>query len=167
MWSPEAGAANLAGAFRDEARLLADLIQVLRRQREAVASDDLSVVDETVFAAQRIFRTLGQARRRRRSLLQVVAGKGDAALRELEEVMGPAMTPDLEEAAETLHGKAVELSRELEVNRQVLNGAIRSGEELMMALCGEKKREAPQVYGPNPVPASPNGESGIIINRQI
>jgi len=160
------GPAALAEALLDEARLLTDLIDVLRRQRTGVAKDDLGLVDETIYAAQRIFRTLAQARRRRRGLLQIVAGAGDLPLGELERSMGPRMTPGLREAAGTLHEKAQELSGELEVNRRVLSGAIRSGEGLILALCGGK-REGPSGYGPSPASASPPSESGIIINRQI
>jgi flagellar biosynthesis/type III secretory pathway chaperone len=162
----EPGAAVLAEALTDEARLLEDLVQVLRQQRDGVAQDQLSVVDETIYSAQRIFRTLAQARRRRRGLLQAVAGSGDVPLRELDASMGPRMTPDLRQAANTLHEKALELSSELEVNRRVLSGAIRSGEDLIMALCGGK-REAPSGYGPTPAVKDPPSESGIIINRQI
>ena len=44
----------LANAVTTEIRLLEDLIGIMRRQREAVAVDDLSSVDDSVFATHRI-----------------------------------------------------------------------------------------------------------------
>jgi len=55
---------GLADALRREAKLLMDLREVLERQRRGVAEEDLALVDETVYSAQRIFRTLAEARRR-------------------------------------------------------------------------------------------------------
>lgn len=161
----EAGTDALAGALNHEAELLRNLLGVLRQQREGVAADDLEVVDETIYTAQRIFRTLGEARRRRKGLLQVVVGAEDVPLKDLPTSLGPRMTPALREAREVLQRTAKELSLELEVNRRVLSGAIRSGEELIMALCG--KKPAGSGYGPNQEREGPVTESGIIINRQI
>ena len=47
----EPGPAALAEAFLNEARLLTDLIDVLRQQREGVAGDNLALVDDTIYAA--------------------------------------------------------------------------------------------------------------------
>lgn len=161
----DSGGSALAEALADEARILEDLIGVLLRQRDGVAQDDLSVVDETIYGAQRIFRTLAEARRRRRGLLRAVVGSQDIPLQELEASLGPRMTPPLREAIKTLVEMANKLATELEVNRRVLNGAIRSGEELIMALCG--KKPGVSSYGPSPALNAQPTESGIIINRQI
>jgi hypothetical protein len=70
-------ASGLTDAFEVECRLLGELAGLLRRQREGVATDDVTVVDESVFAANRVLPTLEEARRRRRTLLQLVAGAQD------------------------------------------------------------------------------------------
>jgi hypothetical protein len=60
--------AALADALRSEARLLGDLVNIMHLQRASVARDDIDGVDDSVFATHRILVTLGEARRRRRSL---------------------------------------------------------------------------------------------------
>jgi flagellar biosynthesis/type III secretory pathway chaperone len=162
---PESGGTALAEAFAGESRLLESLIEVLRRQRDAVARDELAVVDETVYAAQRIFRTLAEARRKRRSLLQAVAGSSEIPLRDMEASLGPLMTPSLGAAVGTLRTRAQELAQELEVSRRVISGAIRSGEDLIFALCG--KKAPPKGYGPDATLARSPAEGGVIINRTI
>ena len=56
----------LVGAMQSERKLVDDLTQTMRRQRAAVAGDDLDGLDDSVFATHRLVQTLGEARRRRR-----------------------------------------------------------------------------------------------------
>lgn len=153
----------LAGAFATERRLLEDLAGVLERQRAAVERDDLAGVDESVFAAQRVFRTLGEARRYRRSLLALAAGCEDAPLGELEAVLGPAMTPRLGAARDELRSAARRLERQLERNRGLLQAAITTGDRLIRALSGAPA-EAP-VYAAHGNGAAPS--AAILLDRQV
>jgi hypothetical protein len=150
-----------------EKKLLADLIQVLRRQRTAVREDDLPVVDETVYSAQRVFRTLAEARRRRRALLVTLGVEADVSLEDLETVLGRDMGEEMEEARNGLRKTARRLSRELDVNRRVLEGALSSGERLMRGLTGSGGGESAGVYGPGARSSDASADSGAIINRQI
>jgi len=163
---PEWNLDSLAGAFRREAKLLLDLQEILQRQRSAVAQDDLAVVDETVYSAQRIFRTLAEARRQRRALLEILGLDRDASVDSLDELLGSRMTVDLGLARTELQEAARRVSRELSVNKKILQGAIATGEELIQGLRGVSARNT-GVYGPGATAGSPGGDGGVIINRQI
>jgi hypothetical protein len=126
----------LEDALNTEARLLDDLVDVLVRQRSGVAEDDLGVVDDSVFAAQRVFLTLGEARRKRRTLLKLVTGSEDMPLNDLEESLGPSLTDGVRDAGRRLRSSANDLAGELERNRKILRGVIRAGDKLIRALCG-------------------------------
>src|SRR5687768_4984007 len=94
--APGSGALDsLANAVTAEVRLLEDLIGVMRKQRHAVGADDLQGVDDSVFATHRILVTLGEARRQRRSLGQLIAGTDDLGLRALDDLLGERMTDTL------------------------------------------------------------------------
>ena len=139
-------------------------MNVLRRQRSGVAGDDLAVVDDSVFAAQRILLTLAEARRRRHSLLSLLVGREHVGLGELGDALGPLMTPELAQAQTELQAGARVLADELERNRRILNGAISSGDRLIRALTGAPAE--PNVYGTT---ANPRGASGgaPLIDRQV
>lgn len=157
---------SLAAAFRREAKLLLDLQEVLQRQRNAVAQDDLAVVDETVYSAQRVFRTLAEARRQRQALLEILGLERGAHVESLEELLGARMTTDLGLARTELQEAARRVSRELSVNRKILQGAIATGEDLIQGLKGASGK-GPGVYGPGADVGTSRGDGGMIINRQI
>jgi hypothetical protein len=123
-------------ALRSERRLVDDLATTMRRQREAVAVDDLGAVDDTVFATHRIVATLGQARLRRRQLNRLLAGRDEVGVRDLADVVGPQMTDALRAAADGLAEAAGALAREVDVNRRVLRDALAQGESHARILAG-------------------------------
>ena len=155
----------LAGAVTTEIRLLEDLIGIMRRQREAGAGDDLSSVDDSVFATHRILVTLGEARRQRRSLCRFLAGTEDLALRLLDEVLGDRMTDALRFARDGLRAVALTLSREVELNRQVLRGALSSGNDYVRALYGNTDNRAVG-YGAAPRRITADTSGGLLLNKQ-
>jgi hypothetical protein len=157
---------SLAEALRKEAKLLLDLREVLKRQRAAVAQDDLAIVDETVYSAQRIFRTLSEARRQRRAILEILGVDRGVGVDALEGVLGGRTTMDLRLAQEELREAARRVSGELDVNKKILKGAISSGEEMIRGLRGGGEKTS-GVYGPQATPPPSNGDGGLIINRQI
>ena len=152
----------LAGAITAEVRLLEDLIGVMRKQRSAVSADDLEGVDDSVFATHRILVTLGEARRQRRSLSRFIAGSEEIPLRALDDVLGERMTDSLRDARDGLRAVAITLSREVEINRQVLRGAISGGSDLVRSLYGSV--EAPNLYAVEPRPDA--DASGLLVNRK-
>lgn len=153
----------LTNAVSSEVRLLEDLIGIMRRQRKAVAGDDLQGVDDSVFATHRVLVTLSEARRRRRSLNQLVAGTEELPLRNIDDVLGDRMTDELRFAREGLHAAALTLSQEVETNRQLLREALASGTEYVRAIYGN----AEPLAGYSAPSQRGEGESpgGMLINR--
>ena len=81
-------------------------------------------------------RTLEEARRRRRTLLQLVAGAQDASLADLELLLGGLMTPGLANVRDRLRQQARSVAREIEINRRVLCGAMEQGDRFIQAIRG-------------------------------
>jgi hypothetical protein len=156
----------LANAVTTEIRLLEDLIGIMRKQREAVAVDDLSGVDDSVFATHRILVTLGEARRQRRSLCRFLAGTEDLAMGLLEETLGDRMTDELGFARDGLRAVALTLSREVELNRQVLRGALSAGNDYVRALYGPPNPPATAGYNNIARRAVGDGSGSLLLNRQ-
>lgn len=127
---------GLTDALQSERRLIDELIQIMRQQREAVAVDNLQGVDDSVFAVQRVLLTLGEARKRRRAINTRLGQAEDVALRDLLAAMGPYATEELQNSRESLQGSARTLAREVSTNRQVLREALTSGEEMVRTLAG-------------------------------
>jgi hypothetical protein len=131
----------LLDALRSERKLVEDLAATMRRQRDAVAGDDLETVDDTVFATHRVLATLGQARIRRRQLNRVFAGADEVPVRALADA-ACAAAPDPERAGlvrgacDGLLAGASALAREVDVNRRVLRDALAAGDRQARALGG-------------------------------
>lgn len=127
---------GLTDALQTERRLIEDLIVAMRRQREGVAADDLQSVDDSVFAVQRILLTLGEARKRRRTLNTRLGQSEDIGLRDLLEILGPHVTTELRAAREALQQSAQMLARDVATNRAILREALAHGEEVVRTLAG-------------------------------
>lgn len=158
---------DLKDAFETERWLLDELVGVLARQRDGLASNDMAVLDESVYSAQRVFLTLQQARRRRRTLLELVAGQSELQLGELERLLGPAMTPQLREARDALLEAAQRLQRGLDVNRRVIDGAMKVGDQLIRTLVGGS--EPAPVYAADSSPHEQETLSapGVLLNTKV
>ncbi|MFQ5538159.1 MAG: flagellar export chaperone FlgN [Gemmatimonadota bacterium] len=156
--------AGLVDALRSEARLLGDLVEVLKHQREAVATEDLQTIDESVYSAQRVLLTLQQARYRRHQLFLLLTGKEDMALRELAKELGKDMTEDLGKAIRILEEGVAELARELEINRRVIQGAFESGDRLLKAIsAGPPQSGTYGIVSHRPA----GGAGGGLLNTQV
>jgi hypothetical protein len=158
-------AASLADAFHREARLLDDLGVVLRRQRNGVAGDDVQAVDESVFAAHRVMRTIEEARRRRRTLIGILTGAEDVSIHDLDEALGVRMTGALTTGRDDLESAALALSREIAINREVLRAAIETGDEFVRALCGAPAAPV-SGYGERTTHTGPAG-GGVLLNQRV
>ena len=157
----------LAAAVTSEIRLLEDLIGVMRRQRSAVAADDLQAIDDSVYATHRVLVTLAEARRRRRSLSQLVAGVDDFPLRNLDQLLGDSLSDELRDARDGLHAAALTLSQEVETNRQVLREAMAAGSEYVRSLYGSQGAEAPALYSAEPQrPERESHGGGVLVDRR-
>lgn len=158
----DAEVAELALALHTETRLLLDLTEAMRKQRRGVAADDVTMVDDSVFAANRILRTLGEARRRRRALVENVWHE-ERPLNEWGEAYAPFMNATLRDAVERLQTTADMLAREIAINRAVLRDALDAGAGLIRAVAGANS--TPATYAPRghaePAP------SGLLVNRKV
>jgi hypothetical protein len=126
----------LLDALRSERKLVEDLAATMRRQRDAVAGDDLETVDDTVFATHRVLATLGQARIRRRQLNRVFAGADEVPVRALADAACAAAPDAVRGACDGLLAGASALAREVDVNRRVLRDALAAGDRQARALGG-------------------------------
>jgi hypothetical protein len=112
---------SLAEALHAERRLLDGLSGVVRRQRAAVATDDLDAVSDCVFATHRMLVTLREARSHRRSIGALIGLPGGAdsggGTDSLERALGARMTPAIRAARDELHAAARALARELAASR--------------------------------------------------
>jgi FlgN protein len=154
----------LVDALGSENRLLGELVTVLRRQRDAVAGDDLQQIDDSVFATHRILVTLGEARRRRKSLNRILGGAENIGVEDMEAALGPRMTDAVRSARDGLKGTAKILSREVEMNRRVLRQALTTGEQMVRAMCAPADKP---LYSADTRPATTSAGGGILINRQV
>ena len=127
---------GLLDAMQSERRLIDELIQLMARQREAVAADNLQDLDDSVFGVQRVLLTLGEARKRRRAMNARMGQPEEVPLKDLLDAMGPYATAELHAAREALQASARALTREVSTNRQVLREALSSNEEMVRTLAG-------------------------------
>jgi hypothetical protein len=153
----------LTDALASEGRLIEELINIMRQQRSAVAVDDLQGVDDSVFATHRVLVTLGEARRRRRTLNRMLGEREDISIEALDDVLGSRMTDSLREVRESLRQAAQALSREVAINRQVLRQALASGDAYVRTLAGVPPA---MTYGMSPTPTEAAPPGGTLINRR-
>jgi len=115
---------RLTDAFHAEKRLIDELIEIMRRQRGALESDDLETVGNIAYAIQRVLLTLSEARRQRRAINRIIGGTADLALPDLEHALGSHMTAAMRAARDDLQGAAMLLSDEVRINRSVLRDVL-------------------------------------------
>lgn len=156
----------LADSMASETRLIDELIAIMRRQRQAVAMDDLQAVDDSVFATHRVLVTLNEARRRRHALNRMLGEREDLSIDSLDDVLGSRMTDRLRSLREALLSSARALSQEVSINRQVLRHALAGGDAYVRVLTGAP---GPVTYGGSATqsaaaPEASNG--GFLLNRR-
>lgn len=151
--------AALVDSLLSEAKLLGDLTNIMRHQRESVAHDDLQGVDDSVFSTHRVLVTLQEARRRRRAINHVLGESDDLSVVALEEFFNGELPPSVAEASATLRANAQKLQQEVSVNRRVLKEAIAAGDRQVQMLVGAAGGAAPQTDAPS--------MGGRLIDRMI
>ncbi len=151
---------SLASALREEERLLRELIAVLRKQRAAIAADDLEALDDAVFGTHRVLLTLGEARRRRQTLNRLLGEGDDLSVESLLETFGGEPPAAVRGAIDGLVDAGRALSREVDLNQRVLRIAIDAGDQLVRTLCGIP---AADTYGQT-MPVAP---AATLLDRRI
>lgn len=153
---------SLAESLGGETRLLMRLVDVLRDQREGVGEDDVEKVDDSVHAAHRIMQTLGEARRRRETLLHLLTDRRDVRLSALPEVLGSQITEELVLRQGELDAAARRVSTEVALTRSVLTEAIDLNGRYVKRLLGQ----TPAAYGGNGH-SDPGVSAPALINRKV
>lgn len=157
--------ASLVGALETECKLLEELGRVLARQRDGVAGNDIELLDESVYAAQRVFLTLQQARRQRSILLQLLVGEPDASVSELGALLGRLASPEILTARDRLLSSARSLAHEVDLNRRILDGAMEVGDQLIRALSGAST--APPVYSADATEDASGASGAAFVNTRV
>lgn len=159
---------RLAETLRSEAALLTELSATMQRQRDAVARDDLDGIDESVFATHRVLTTLGETRRRRRLLAELLGEDGDLSLSALERYFRGAPPANVRAATDELSDAARNLQRQVDLNRRVLRRAIEASDAYVRSLC-HMPSSGPVGY-PDGTQATEKGLGGLggaIVDRRI
>lgn len=149
----------LSDVLGTERKLLEELILVMRRQRTAVEADDLQSLDDSVFATYRVLATLGEARRRRKSVNRLLGGAEDMNVNDLEDILGDRATPVVIDARNALQTAAVALSHEVDINKTVLRTAMDNGNDYVQKLFGAPQAAATYV-GPLAAATVPSHRPG-------
>jgi flagellar biosynthesis/type III secretory pathway chaperone len=157
--------AALTDALHSETHLLDELVSVMARQRQAVGADDLQAIDDSVFATHRVLLTLGEARRRRKTLNRLIGDTEELSLRELDDVLGDWMTDALRAAREGLQNAAQRLSKEVEINRSLLRQALANGEDYVRELSANAEPQSG--YGREGARRDNERSGGLLLNRTV
>jgi len=138
----------LSDVLGTERKLLEELMNVMRKQRSAVETDDLQALDDSVFATYRVLATLGEARRRRKTVNRLLGGAEDMNVNDLEEILGDRATTDVIDARNALQQAAMQLSAEVDTNKQVLKLAMDNGNDYVQKLFGTPTPPTATYVGP-------------------
>lgn len=158
--------AQLAQALAEESRLLVELADVLRDQREGIVNGDLERIDRSVFASHRVMGTLREAQQRRTTILEILSGSSTTRLDELEEVLRDAMTEQLHLLRAELDRNARALAREIRINRELLGGAMQHGHRMIHALRAAST-EPPAGHLATPLQGGSGPDAGAFIDRCV
>ena len=159
--TPDA-ASLLAGALDEEVALLDALRAIFASQREAVSGGDPHALDDGVFAATRVMRTLDEARRRRRRLTERLLGH-DLDPDDLDALLAEAPNRPVRLAQDRLRAAAAGLRSEVTVLRRILEHALEDNRRYLDVLLG----------GDGDQPSAPDGyadtgsSSGAVVDRVL
>ena len=137
----------LVSALEQEVGLLDGLRAVFVAQREALSAGDPRALDDGVFAATRIMRTMAEARRRRRHLTSTLLGS-DLDFDELDAVLSDARNRPVRNALNQVREAAGLLRSEVRVLRQILQVSLSDNRRHLEILLGDSAQGAAVDDGP-------------------
>lgn len=129
----------LVSAMDEEVALLENLRGVFEVQREALGSGDPTALDDGIFAATRVMRTMEEARRRRRRLMARLVGD-EIDLEELDLVLTGAVNRPVRNARDRVRIAASRLRDEVTVLRAILRTALSDNRRYLEILLGDATR---------------------------
>jgi len=166
--STEAGLRSLlVSALEEEAELLESLRQIFCTQRDALRKRDPMALDDGVFSATRIMRTMEEARRRRRRLTINLLGS-ELEFDELEtELTGSEYRP-VRRARERVRAAAGRLRDEVGALQQILRVALQDNRVHLETLLGDGVHRATSeaAYGSGDADPPPTS-SGSVVDRTV
>lgn len=154
--------AMLVGALDTETRLVQALADVMRRQRQAVAHDNVDDLESANGAAHRILTTLGEARRQRSTLNERLGESSELRLSAIADWFGGAAPAALDAATAQLADAARVLNSELAINQVVFRAVAASADREVRLLLGV---EAAPAAGYVAEPASGPSRSVLVDRR--
>lgn len=129
----------LVSAMDEEVALLENLRGVFEVQREALGSGDPTALDDGIFAATRVMRTMEEARRRRRRLMARLVGD-EVDLEELDFVLTGAVNRPVRNARDRVRIAASRLRDEVTLLRAILRTALSDNRRYLEILLGDATR---------------------------
>ena len=158
----------LVAALDEEVELLDNLRRTFSGQREALTTADPMALDDGVFAATRIMRTMDEARRRRRRLTIKLLGS-EIEFDELDTVLTGSENRPIRVAQERVRVAAIRLREEVATLRRVLQVALRDNRVYLETLLGEGVRKATSeaAYGGGETLRTGPPDSGVVLDRTV
>lgn len=156
----------LAAALEEEVALLDRLRMVFVAQREALASNDPAALDDGVFAATRVLRTLDEARRRRQRLTSGLVG-ADVDFDELDGFLTGHAGRPIRAAQERLRSAAAGLRDEVRILRRILQVALNDNRRYLDALLGEDTSQSAGGYEPAGAGSAAADSAGAVLDRTV
>jgi hypothetical protein len=154
--------ALLASALDEEGVLLDRLRKIFLAQREALAANDPAALDDGVFAATRVLRTLDEARRRRQGLTAGLVG-ADVDFDELDAFLTGHSGRPIRVALERLREGAAALREEVGLLRRILQVALSDNRRYLDALLGDDARAGG--YEPTRARDAATDGGGAVLDR--
>jgi len=158
--------ALLVSALEEEVGLLDGLRNIFVVQREALSNGDPRALDDGVFAATRVMRTMEEARRRRRRLTTSLLGS-DVGFDELDTILTGPLNRPVRAGQDDVRAAAARLRREVSLLRGILRVALSDNRRYLDILLGEGGEAGPSVGGyadgAIPEPAS----AGVVLDRTV
>jgi hypothetical protein len=155
---------ELASAMTEEAHLIGELRETLRRQRAGVAESDIDAIEDSLQALGRTLFTLDEARRRRAAITATLTGHDSMSHEGLESLLGRPLPEPVASASLAMQRAALQASEDVAVNQQILKRALEVGESFLQQLFATAS---------DPLPGYQAGErrldqpapTGFLINR--
>lgn len=157
----------LISALDEEVELLDGLRKIFATQREALAGGDPMALDDGVFAATRVMRTMEEARRRRRRLTTNLLGS-ELDFDEMDTVLTGSVNRPIRAARERVRSAAASLREEVAMLRRILQVALRDNRVYLETLLGDgvRKVTSQAAYGVTEGEGD-GGGGGSLLDRTI
>jgi FlgN protein len=156
----------LVSALEEEVGLLDGLRKIFVVQREALAEGDPRALDDGVFAATRVMRTMEEARRRRRRLTTNLLGS-DVDFDELDTILTGPLNRSVRAGQDQVRAAAARLRREVALLRRILRVALSDNRRYLDILLGEGPSAGATSGGYCEVTAPAPVQSGVVLDRTV